>query len=107
MGYHFGKNFRPENGYPDNDGARLFIRRNRKKILIFLGIGVVLVITALTALAIFFFTVLLPAGTDTAKQAVPSGDIAGAVKSFINWIQQTLSKINVMQWITLLLQFNN
>lgn len=107
MNHHFGKNLRPENGYPDNERLRLFIRRNRKKILILLGIGIVLVIVALVALAVFFSTVVLPAGTDIAKQAVQPGDTAGATQSFINWAQQTLSNTNVMQWITLLLQFNN
>lgn len=99
----------PQSPWKDNppDPVRLFIRRNRKKILILLGIGIVFVIAIFIAFAVFFFTVMLPAGTDIAKQAVQSGDTAGATKSFINWIQQTLSSANLMQWITLLLQFNN
>lgn len=99
----------PQSPWKDDspDPVRLFIRRNRKKILIFLGIGIVLVIVALIALTVFFFTVVLSAGTGIAKQAVQSGDTAGAIKSFINWIQQTLSSTNLMQWINLLLQFNN
>lgn len=90
-----------------SDPLRLFIRRNRKKILILLGIGIVLVIAVFIALAVFFFTVVLPAGTDFAKQAAQSGATADPTKSFINWIQQTLSSTDVMRWIALLLQLNN
>ncbi len=99
----------PQSPWKDDspDPVRFFIRRNRKKILIFLGIGVVLVIAAFVTLAVFFFTVVLSAGSDIAKQAVPSGNAAGATTSFLNWIQQTLKNANLMQWVTLLLQFNN
>lgn len=99
----------PQSPWKDDspDPVRLFIRRNRKTILILLGIGVVLVIAAFVTLAVFFFTVVLPAGSDIAKQAVQSGGTAGTAKSFINWVQQTLKNANLMQWVTLLLQFNN
>ncbi len=90
-----------------SDPVRLFIRRNRKKILIILGIGIVLVIAALIALAIFFFAVVLPTGTNIAQQAVQSGGAASTAASFIQWVQQTLGSANLMQWAALFLQFNN
>lgn len=94
-------------GDKSEESARVFIRRHRKKILILLAGGVVLVIAALAALAIFFFSVVLPTGTNLAKQAVQSGGTGDAVTSFGQWIQQMLGDANLMQWITLLLQFSN
>lgn len=96
----------PPGGGDRPDPARLFIRRNRKKIFIAFGIGIVLVLAALVALSVFFFTVIVPVGTDIAKQAVQSDAAAGSANSFLNWIQQTLINNDLMQWITLLLQFN-
>ena len=99
----------PQSPWKDDspDPVRIFIRRNRKKIIILMGIGVVLVIAVFITLAVFFFTVVLPAGSGIAEQAVQSVGTAGAAKSFINWLQQTLRNTNLMQWVTLLLQFNN
>lgn len=90
-----------------SDPVRLFIRRNRKKILIFIAIASVLIVATLVAFAAFFFTVVVPAGSGLAKQAVQSAGEGGSFSSFINWVQQTLGNTNFMQWVTLLLQFNN
>lgn len=99
----------PRSPWSDNseDPMRLFIRRHKKKILIILGIGSILAIAAVVALAIFFFSVVLPAGTNIAQQAVQSGGTGDAATSFGQWMKQMLGDANLMQWITLLLQFNN
>lgn len=88
---------------PEDDPTRLYIRQNRRKILFFLGIGVLLLIAGVIALVVFFFGKFLPAGTDAAKQLAKS-DAAGGVKT---GFQQLLSNFTLPPWLLTLVQLKN
>ena len=104
---HRQKYFRQE--YPGPDGSennllRLFIRRNRKKILIFLGVGVILLLAILVIVGMFLFSVVLPAGTEAINKSVGSGETQGMFAGLINWLVQFVRNINPMQLLNLILQ---
>ncbi len=106
MGYHLNYNSQGFPGGSEDEPLRLFIRRNRKKILIFLGVGVVAVIAIIVVIGIFLLTKVTPVGTEIVSQSINSGGIQGVVGAFINWLKQSMSTMNLSQLLNLFLQFN-
>lgn len=108
MGHH-QKYFRP--GYPEpnessNDPLRLFIRRHRKKILLFLGVGIVAGLTIVVFVGIFLFKTAVPVGTEVINQTVGGSEGQDTIAKIINWVTTFISNLNPTQWLTLLLQLN-
>lgn len=103
MGHHqkFFRESYPGQGGSGNDPRRLFIRRNRKKIFLFLGVGIMLLFLIIILAGILFFTVLIPAGTQVISQSVSSGEGQNAYAALRDLISQLISWTNPIQWLNL------
>lgn len=80
MGHHFGKYFfrSGDSGYSNDDPLRSFIRRNRKKILALLAVGIVVFILFLFFAAYFALKLL-----GSAPQVISEN--RGPISQFVNW----------------------
>lgn len=105
MSYHRNYNQQTYLEGPENEALRLFIRKHRKKILIFLGVTVLLALVALVALVSFGYTVVMPVGTDAVQSAYPA-KAQSAFAGAKDWILGIVSNTNFSQWIGLITQFN-
>mgnify|MGYP000451040389 CR=1 FL=1 len=88
------------------DAIRLFIRRNRKKLLIALTIGVVLLLVMLLALGILLFTVIIPAGVEATNQFAASDQAPATVTGLIELVISWFQNLDIMQIVSLFLQSN-
>lgn len=106
MGHY--RNYNPQ-GFPngsEDDPLRIFIRKHRKKLLIFLGVIVFLAIVAFVAFAVFLYEVLMSAGSEALRGASGSGTAQGVLAGAKNWISGILNNPNLTRWLGLILQFN-
>ncbi len=99
MGHH-KKNFRQkysESDAMENDPLRIFIRMNRKNILIFLGVGSILLLAIIAIVGIFLFTKVTPVGMEVInKSSVSAVEVRDALFTGVkNWISQFVRSINV------------
>ncbi len=78
MGHHLRKFFRSRDGYPNDERLRLFIRRNRKKILAFLVIGAIVFILLLVLAAYLVIKFL-----GSAPQIISENK--DTISRFVNW----------------------
>jgi|GEM_PF-3015421 len=103
------KYFRPEYSEPENqeaDPIRMFIRRNRKKILIFLVVGIILLLALIVAAGIFLFNAVIPVGMEATNQLVESGQTQSTFIGVKNWITEFMKNFDLSQLLSLLLLAN-
>ena len=85
MSHHFGKFFGSRNDYSNDERLRQFIRRNRKKILIFFGVVVVIGVGFLGLIGYFGLQLIQKAP----KLISGSGDVVaqnqGTISQIIQW----------------------
>lgn len=85
MGHHFGKFFRLGNSYLDEDRVRTFLRRNRKKILLFLGTVTVVGLGFLVLIIYFGFQFLQKALQIISGSSDVIAQNQGAISQLIQW----------------------
>ncbi len=78
MGHHLEKFFRSRGEYPNDERLRLFIRRNRKKILAFLAVGAIV-------FALLFFLAVYLAIKFLGRAPQVISENRGPVSQFVNW----------------------
>lgn len=103
------KYFRPEYygpGEQGDDPLRMFIRKNRKKILFVLGIGLFLMLILIIVAVIFLFNVILPVGIEAANQVVESNQSQSTYTGILDWITGLVKNFDLSQLLSLLLLAN-
>ena len=108
MGRHkrYGSPDYYEPGDQGDDMLRMFIRRNRKKLLIALGLGVVLLLVLIVTAVIFLFNVILPVGMEATNQLVESGQSQGIYAGIRDWLTGFVKNFDLSQLLSLLLLVN-
>lgn len=82
------------------------IRKNRKKILLFLGVGLLLLVALVVGAIISLLTAVVPVGTQIASEAISSGEIGSVVSGVQSWVTQFTGDMNLNQWLGLFMQLN-
>ena len=90
----------------EDDPFRMFIRKNRKKILISLAIGVIMSIALVIALVVFLFNVVISNGIEATNQFVESDKTQTMFVGVKDWVTELMINFDLMQLLSLFLQAN-